>query len=145
MKKSFSLILAGLLVGAAPTLSWADCSPACGDGYVCSVRSQGPPTVYGCTKELVDYVRKSPKVREGGALNPGGAGAVKSPAGGAASSGLINAVEFPTVKSPPGGTVSAGTGAAAPTAARTSGPKRNAEANAKPQPKDDAGTPRKTQ
>ena len=145
MKKSLSLTLAGLLVGAAPTLSWADCKPSCGSGYVCSVLSQGPPPVFGCTKEMVDYVRKGPKVREGGALNPGGAGAVKSPSGGAASSGWVNEVTLPVVKSPPSGSVSAGTAAAAPTAARTSGPKRSAEANAKPQPKDDAGTPRKTQ
>ena len=117
MKKSLSLIVAGLLVSAVSNVSFAGCATACTSPDVCRITSQGPPTVYGCG---------SPNARViGGARSPGGAGAVKSPSGGAASSGYVNAVEFPTVKSSPGGAASSGTGASAPSAARTAAPKRN--------------------
>ena len=117
MKKSLTLIVAGLLVSAVSNVSFAGCATACTSPDVCRITLQGPPTVYACG---------SPNARViGGARNPGGAGVVKSPSGGAASSGWVNSVEFPTVKSPPGGAASSGTGATAPSAARTVAPKRN--------------------
>ena len=117
MKKSLTLIVAGLLVSAVSNVSFAGCATACTLPDVCRITLQGPPTVYACG---------SPNARViGGARNPGGAGVVKSPSGGAASSGWVNSVEFPTVKSPPGGAASSGTGATAPSAARTVAPKRN--------------------
>ena len=60
MKIYLSVVLTGLLVEAAPSVTFADCSPACTSGNVCRVTTQGPPTVYGCLPEKAHYVR-SPK------------------------------------------------------------------------------------
>lgn len=57
MKLKIMMILAGLLVGAAPSMSFAACNPACATGEVCRITSQGPPTVYQCKKETATYGR----------------------------------------------------------------------------------------
>ncbi len=72
------LILSGLLFGVAPAVSFAECKPACGDGYVCSVTKQGPPTVYGCTKEKASYDVRAP----GGVKAVGGGGSIAGAGGG---------------------------------------------------------------
>ena len=47
MKLHRLLILSGLLVGAAPGVSYAGCATACVLPEVCRIKSQAP-TVYGC-------------------------------------------------------------------------------------------------
>ena len=92
MKLHQLLILSGLLIGAAPSLSFADCRPACGDGFVCSVTKQGPPTVYGCTKEKATYdVRKPGAVKTVGGGAPAGGGV----AGGSLRSGTVQRASDP--------------------------------------------------
>jgi hypothetical protein len=48
MKLHRLLILSGLLIGTAPSVSYAGCATACTLPEVCRITSQGPPTVYGC-------------------------------------------------------------------------------------------------
>lgn len=52
MKLNRMLILAALLLGAAPAVSHAGCSPACASGVSCRITSQGPPTVYACASAV---------------------------------------------------------------------------------------------
>jgi hypothetical protein len=79
MKLKYMMILAGLLVGAAPAMSFAACSPACGAGEVCRITSQGPPTVYQCKKETATYGRSptGPRAVQG-AGGTGGASMARS-------------------------------------------------------------------
>ena len=52
MKLSRLIILSGLLIGAAPAVSYAACSPACTGTNVCRITAQGPPTVYQCASSV---------------------------------------------------------------------------------------------
>lgn len=73
MKLHRLLILSGLLIGAAPGVSYAGCATACTLPDVCRIKSQGPPTVYGCG---------SPNARVvGGARGPAGTLTAKQSSG----------------------------------------------------------------
>jgi hypothetical protein len=74
MKLKYVMILAGLLIGAAPAISFAACSPACATGEVCRITSQGPPTVYQCKKETATYGRSptGPRTVQGAGGAAGG-------------------------------------------------------------------------
>lgn len=52
MKLHQILILSGLLLGIAPAVSYAACSPACASGIACRITAQGPPTVYQCASSV---------------------------------------------------------------------------------------------
>ena len=67
MKLHRILILAGLLLGAAPAVSFAECRPACTGTDVCRITAQGPPTVYAC---MAPPAKK--EIRSPGAVQPRG-------------------------------------------------------------------------
>jgi len=46
LKLSRFLVLSGLILGAAPTVSFADCSPACSGGDICRYDSTRSPQFY---------------------------------------------------------------------------------------------------
>jgi hypothetical protein len=71
MKLHRLLILSGLLVGAAPAISFAECRPACTGDNVCRITAQGPPTVYTCMAPPAKKAIRSP-----GVVQPGGGVAI---------------------------------------------------------------------
>ena len=71
MKLHRLFILSGLLIGAAPAISFAECRPACSGTDVCRITSQGPPTVYACMAPPAKKEFRKPVV----AAQPGGGGA----------------------------------------------------------------------
>jgi hypothetical protein len=75
MKLHRLLILSGLLIGAAPAVSFAECRPACSGTDVCRITSQGPPTVYACLAPPAKKELRNPGVMQPGAGAPRGGGA----------------------------------------------------------------------
>jgi hypothetical protein len=75
MKIYLTALLAGLLVGAAPGVSFAGCATVCVLPDVCRITSQGPPTQYGCGLPS-DRVMGGPRGPAGPRVNQGASSGV---------------------------------------------------------------------